>query len=62
MYRVTITGRDGTVTMDLTHTLASVALLTFDTAMTFPGKTITLTQDGVELKKRQFSGLDVLTS
>lgn len=60
MYRVTITARDGTVTLDLTHPLASVALQTFDTAMTFPGNTITLTQDGVKLRKRQFSGLDIL--
>lgn len=53
MYSVTITMRDGTVTLELKHAAELAALLTFDTAITYPGNTITLTHEGVELRRRQ---------
>ena len=51
MYRIIVKAYNGTVVLDLTHSTEQGAMLLFDSAWTFPGDTLILTHEGVELKR-----------
>lgn len=53
MFNVTVTAHNGSVPLSLNNLGEQAAHLVFDSAQTRPGDVVTLSRDGVCLKRRQ---------